>query len=133
MDASLDETHDPKVQSWVESANVSDSDFPIQNLPFGVFRRRGEKSPASVGVAIGDQILDLRESQIGGFLTGESAANACTTDSLNALMSLGSGARRSLRRRLHAILRAEASPSDGRGVAPLLVAQDEVDMLLRRS
>src|ERR1700681_1001809 len=130
MDPSLDETHDPKVQSWVESANVSDSDFPIQNLPFGVFRRRGEKSPTSVGVAIGDQILDLRESQSGSFLTGESAANACTTHSLNALMSLGSGARRSLRRRLHAILRAEASPSDRREVAKHLVAQADVDMLL---
>jgi len=130
MDPSLDETHDPKVQSWVESANVSDSDFPIQNLPFGVFRRRSEKSPASVGVAIGDQILDLRESQSGGFLPGESAANACTTHSLNALMSLGGGARRSLRRRLHAILRAEASPSDRREVTKYLVAQADVDMLL---
>src|ERR1700681_2662375 len=130
MDPSLDETHDPKVQSWVESANVSDSDFPIQNLPFGVFRRRGEKSPTSVGVAIGDQILDLRESQSGSFLTGESAANACTTHSLNALMSLGSGARRSLRRRLHAILRAEASPSDRRVGAKHLVAQADVDMLM---
>jgi fumarylacetoacetase len=130
MDLSLDETHDPKVQSWVESANVSDSDFPIQNLPFGVFRRRGEKSPPSVVVAIGDQILDLRGSQSGGLLTEESAANACATDSLNALMSLGLGARRSLRRRLHAILRREASPSDRREAAKHLVAQADVDMLL---
>ena len=55
----LDETHDPKSQSWVESANIADSDFPIQNLPFGVFRRRDADAVPRVGVAIGDRILDL--------------------------------------------------------------------------
>ena len=54
----LDHTHDPSLESWVESANDPTSDFPIQNLPFGVFRRHGSKA-ASVGVAIGDQILDV--------------------------------------------------------------------------
>ena len=59
MKPSLDETHDPAVQSWVESANVSNADFPIQNLPFGVFRKRDGGPPAKVGVAIGDRIVDL--------------------------------------------------------------------------
>jgi len=52
-------THDPKLKSWVESANDPASDFPIQNLPFGIFRRKGGKERPRGGVAIGDQILDL--------------------------------------------------------------------------
>ena len=56
---SLDETHDPGLRSWVESAHEPGCEFPIQNLPFGIFKRKGQKEPARGGVAIGDQILDL--------------------------------------------------------------------------
>ena len=56
----LDATHDPTLGSWVTSANAPDTDFPIQNLPFGRFRRAGTNEPLRVGVAIGDQVLDLR-------------------------------------------------------------------------
>lgn len=55
----LNETHDPALRSWVVSANVSGADFPIQNLPFGRFRR-GDAEAWRIGVAIGDQLLDLR-------------------------------------------------------------------------
>src|SRR2546427_6919248 len=55
----LDETHDPDLKSWVESANAPGCDFPIQNLPFGIFRRRNSKEERRAGVAIGDQIFDL--------------------------------------------------------------------------
>ena len=55
----LNETHDPQLRSWVESANAPAADFPIQNLPFGVFRRAGSDERFRGGVAIGDQILDL--------------------------------------------------------------------------
>jgi fumarylacetoacetase len=54
-----DGTHDPALVSWVESANVAGCDFPIQNLPYARFRRRGSEEPWRVGVAIGDQVLDL--------------------------------------------------------------------------
>ncbi len=54
----LDATHDSAAQSWVASANVADCDFPIQNLPFGRFRRNAQE-PWQIGVAIGDQVLDL--------------------------------------------------------------------------
>ena len=57
--AGLDATHDPELKSWVESASGSATDFPIQNLPFGVFRRKGTKEKPRGGVAIGDQIFDL--------------------------------------------------------------------------
>jgi fumarylacetoacetase len=54
-----DETHDPQLTSWVESANLPGCDFPIQNLPFGIFKRKGAKESPRGGVAIGDQIFDL--------------------------------------------------------------------------
>lgn len=57
--AGLDATHDPELRSWVESANEPASDFPIQNLPFGVFRRKGTKEKPRGAVAIGDQVFDL--------------------------------------------------------------------------
>jgi len=133
MKTVLDETHDSKLQSWVESANVVGSDFPIQNLPFGVFRRRDARTGARVGVAIGNQILDVAGVRSEGLLTEESvllAANACVSDSLNSLMTLGAGPRRALRRRLHAILRQDAPASDRQAAARHLVAQSDVDMLL---
>lgn len=82
----LDETHDPALTSWVESANAPGSDFPIQNLPLGIFKRKGAKEPARGGVAIGDQILDLRAF---GMRTGPA---------LNGLAAMGRKAARKLRR-----------------------------------
>ncbi len=133
MNPVLDETHDSKVQSWVESANIADSDFPIQNLPFGVFRRRDAGAEAGVGIAIGDRIVDVAGMRSEGLFAEKSVlltANACASDSLNSLMSLGAGPRRVLRRRLHAILRQDAPASDRRAASRHLVAQSDVDMLL---
>jgi fumarylacetoacetase len=88
MAISLNETHDPKRRSFVEAANAPGSDFPIQNLPFGVFRP-GPGQPPRVGVTIGDQILDVAAAgrSLGG-LAGE-AAWACAAPRLNELMALG--------------------------------------------
>ena len=58
----VDKTHDPALTSWVESANKPAADFPIQNLPFGSFRQRGEEQ-ARLGVAIGEMVLDCGERQ----------------------------------------------------------------------
>jgi len=55
----LNHTHDPEARSWLESANAPGTDFPIQNLPFGVFRRQGTNEAFRGGVAIGDQVIDL--------------------------------------------------------------------------
>ena len=55
--STINETHDATLRSWVESANTAGTDFPIQNLPFGVFRRKGSNEAFRGGVAIGDQIL----------------------------------------------------------------------------
>jgi fumarylacetoacetase len=58
----LDDSHDPALKSWVASANVANADFPVQNLPLARFRRRGIDEPWRIGVAIGDQVLDLRRA-----------------------------------------------------------------------
>src|SRR5260370_31065952 len=86
----LDETHDAQVQSWVESANVADSDFPIQNLPFGVFRRRDAGAEARAGVAIGDRILDVSGMRNEGLLAQESvqlAGDAFGSESVDSLVA----------------------------------------------
>jgi fumarylacetoacetase len=61
MNPAIDATHDPHRSSWVESANAPDADFPIQNLPFGRFREAADMD-WRIGVAIGDQVLDLRKA-----------------------------------------------------------------------
>ncbi|HSZ60808.1 MAG TPA: fumarylacetoacetase [Terriglobales bacterium] len=128
----LDETHDSKVRSWVESANVAGADFPLQNLPFAVFRRPGQSAEPSLGIAIGDRVLDLRGMQIEPSFAGESTltADACAASSLNSLMALPVGARRALRRRLHAILRQDAPGADRQAASRHLFAQSDVDLLL---
>ena len=99
MSATLDETHDPALTSWVGSAEDPRTDFPIQNLPFGRFRRAGEKS-WNIGVAIGDQVLDLRR------------AGLIDTDDMNRLMQAGVAARRELRRALSRALSSGSSEQD---------------------
>ena len=86
----LDETHDPSLRSWVDAANEPDADFPIQNLPFGMFRRRG-KDEAIPGVAIGDRIIDLPLLASRGLLQGKAAkaVQAFRNGPLNNLMALG--------------------------------------------
>jgi fumarylacetoacetase len=106
MTFSLNATHDPNAQSWVESANDPATDFPIQNLPFGVFRKRGTNESPRSGVAIGDQALDLAACSSQGLLqrAGEPVVNACRQPALNGLMALGPAAASDLRSTLHSVL-----------------------------
>jgi fumarylacetoacetase len=101
-----DPTHDPALRSWVESANADACDFPLQNLPFGAFRRQGSDEPARIGVAIGDQVLDLklaREQCPWGAGVDDLLAPLAAGD-LNRFMALGAKARRTLRTALsHAL------------------------------
>ena len=87
----LNGTHDPALKSWVKSANEAGAEFPIQNLPLGVFRANGPEEYMRGGVAIGDQILDIGACLEKGFFEGDAkeAAQACTGPSLNPLMALG--------------------------------------------
>lgn len=119
----LNETHDPSLRSWVASANQPGCDFPIQNLPFAVFRRKGAGEAWRCGVAIGDQILDLAAVARAGVLQGlaAEAAQAGAQDKLNALMALGQQAWSALRQALSAALR-EGSTAQA-ALQPCLVPQ----------
>jgi fumarylacetoacetase len=99
----IDETHDPRLRSWIASAN-GHAEFPIQNLPLGVFSPRSG-APRG-GVAIGDSILDLNAALAAGFFSGEAetAARAAAGATLNAWMGLDPGLRAALRKRLSAML-----------------------------
>jgi fumarylacetoacetase len=102
----LDDTHRPDRRSWVASAN-GHSDFPIQNLPLGIFTPEGG-APRG-GVAIGDDILDLAAAhELLGGLAGE-AARAASGASLNPLFALGREARAALRRGVGELLDAETA------------------------
>ncbi len=107
-----DATHDPSLRSWVTSAAAQGSDFPIQNLPFGRFRRRGSGETWRIGVAIGDEVLDLRAAASAmPWPAPVSAALAPLAEGdLNAFMALGRPAWRGLRQALSAAL-AAGSPA----------------------
>jgi len=84
--ANLNKTHDPARRSWLASANAPETDFPIQNLPYGVFSQNGW--PRRVGVAIGDMILDLTALEAAGRLRPGQGADVFDTGALNPLMAL---------------------------------------------
>ena len=123
-------THDPALRSWVASANESGTDFPIQNLPFGVFRRRDDRDVPCVGVAIGRMIVDVSAALRLGLFEGlaRAAAATCGQPALNDLMSLGPRHWSALRASLSALLR-----EGGRGerhAKAILVPMADVDMLV---
>jgi fumarylacetoacetase len=101
------ETHDPGLESWVESANREGCDFPIQNLPFAVFRRRDSDEPFRGGVAIGDQVLDLARLHGLGLYPDElqSILRSCAQPVLNRFMAQGPAAWSALRLALSRDLR----------------------------
>lgn len=117
----LDQTHDPKLASWVEGAEPG-SDFPIQSLPIGIFSEaKGLRRP---GVAIGDYILDLTAS---ADLLDEEWREDLSQPILNAWLSRGPEAHRALRQRLSEILSDERYRDD---VEINLIGQSEVRMHL---
>ncbi|MGV0959182.1 MAG: fumarylacetoacetase [Limnohabitans sp.] len=123
----LNETHNPALKSWLVSANTPGCDFPIQNLPFAVFRRQGSSEALRGGVAIGDQILDLAAVAKSGVLAGDAAAaaQAGAQDKLNALMALGTSAWSALRLALSRALREGSA--DQAALQACLVPQKEAE------
>ena len=110
----LNETHDPKLTSWVPGADRAGGDFPVQNLPFGVFRSRGAYEPFRSGAAIGDLILDLPAACGLGVFSGLAgqAAEAASASTLNGLMAMGPAAWSALRLALSRMLRTGAPEAD---------------------
>jgi fumarylacetoacetase len=131
MTPRINETNDPAARSWVESANRAGCDFPIQNLPFGVFRAARDKG--RVGVAIGDHVLDVSAAGQRGLFPPDGAearkaARACDAATLNRLMALGDRYWSALRKRIFELLRHDAAVSL-RELVPLF-PMAEVEMLL---
>jgi fumarylacetoacetase len=111
----MDSTHNPRLKSWVESANDPATDFPIQNLPFGVFRRKGTKEAPRGGVAVGDQILDL------------AAVGLKTGPNLNRLAAAGRETWRELRRLLS---RALSDPKQAKRFSKYLVPMKKAELFM---
>jgi fumarylacetoacetase len=106
----IDATHDPALQSWVESANRPDADFPIQNLPYATFARKGHEQ-TRLGMAIGEMLLDV--------------GAAFQIPAMEGIMALPRSIRQTLRRRASELLSKFATGAD-RFLTPLA----EVDLLL---
>ena len=123
-------TPDPDRRSWYEPANAPRGDFPIQNLPLGVFSAPG-RSPR-VGVALGDAVVDVTAGVERGLFDGDDAvrraAAVCADDALNRLFELGGEARRALRARLEELFDARADAARREAAAAMLVPMDAVTM-----
>jgi fumarylacetoacetase len=131
----LNETHEPRLTSWVATANAPETDFPIQNLPLGVFRRVGSSEAYRGGVAIGDQILDLAAALKAGAFRSDvvgpaaaAAALAATHPLLNEFMAAGPEASSALRLALSRALRSGSTQQAA--LASCMLAQREAHYAL---
>ena len=126
----LNATHNPDLTSWIVSANQPDHDFPIQNLPFGVFTT-AYCPDAHVGVAIGDFILDLAQLAKAGLLNLAQPQVLCAA-SLNGFIELGAASWSEVRTRLSALLRVDNPQLRDRTDLheQLLIPQSAAQMLL---
>ncbi len=133
MSVTLNETHDPSATTWVDSANAGETPFPIQNLPFGVFRPRGDGAKPRVCVAIGNSLLDISACRAAGVLEDvPEAAAACVEGSLNRLMALGAAEVSRLRLALFRLLRS-GSPLETRVPAHALVPIADAELCVPAS
>ena len=118
------------MRSWVQSANEPCTDFPLENLPYGVFRL-GHRT--SIGSAIGDEIFDLRTCASEGLLKGlpSPLVDACTAQVLNPLMGLGPQAWSGLRREVQSLLREDKADSELQSrIEGMLIPMGAVEMQL---
>lgn len=122
----MNETHDPKAKSWVTSANAVGCDFPVQNLPYGVFRRKNQEG-GGIGVAIGDHVFD-----VGAWVRDQGKSSAefvlLTGERLNPFLAAGSEVWSAARKALFKLLREDAPQREM--VARYLDAMKNVEMLM---
>jgi len=118
-------------RSWVESANQAETDFPLSNLPYGIFRRRDPETRPRVGVAIGDSIVDITAAVNAELVPLSPASAVCDRRTLNSLMELGSAERLVLRSALTELLR-EGSELARKAASreDILVPMNEADLHL---
>jgi len=125
--SSNDNTLDPALTSWVASANDASTDFPIQNLPYGRIRRKGSGEPWRIGVAIGDQVLDLRLA-LDAMPWSDAlrpAVRELAGGDLNAFMARPAANRMAMRAALSHALRSGSE--DQRQLAGCMVLQSDIE------
>ena len=125
MPIELNATHDPLRRSWLESANATDTDFPIQNLPFGVF---DDGRGARGGVALGDRIIDLSALLASGLISG-AAAEAASGASLLPLFAQPREAVSAVRAALSDLYR-EGGDGDRAATEAALVPMASAELLM---
>ena len=118
MTYEINETHDPDLMSWVESANDPNTDFPLQNLPFCIFRGPANQDLGRVGVVIGNKILDVWACYAGGVFSGEARHSVVSTaeQTVNALATDRLRSYPVFRKRLFDLLNAATVTAEGRAV-----------------
>ena len=126
--SAIDATHDTALQSWVASANDPASDFPLQNLPYGRFRRAGSDEAWRIGVAIGDQVLDLRWASARSTWSdaARDALVPLAQGDLNAFMARSHADRSAVRAALSQALRDGSEQTSS--LRSCLVAQSQAEM-----
>ena len=121
--------NDPTLKSWIDVSR--DSDFPIQNLPFGIFKTR--HIPPAAGVAIGDQVLDLGVLHDKGYFSSSGLpAGIFRKGTLNDFFALGKKKIREVRERVSILLRHDNAElrSDEATRKAALIPASEVEMLM---
>lgn len=130
----LEAAREKNPPSWIDSANDPATDFPLQNLPYGVFCRKGEKEPPRIGVAIGSYVLDIRKALEEGVFSDfdHASQEALKQDSLNDLMALGRSYQDRIRKRVMQFLSEDFSPDQKARFfrEGIVVAQEKIDLLL---
>lgn len=123
----LNQTHNAKLKSWVDSANNGKTDFPIQNLPFGIFKRRDSDEDFRAGVAIGDQVVDMAAAQQAGIFSDKlaPALEHLNKAELNGFMALGRPTWSAVRAELSSALAEDAQ--DQEKLSSCLVPQSAVE------
>ncbi|MGH9898173.1 MAG: fumarylacetoacetase [Pyrinomonadaceae bacterium] len=127
MSQEIDSTHDPRLTSWIDSANNRGTDFPLQNLPYGVFKKRGDTRD-SIGVAIGDYVLDLARAIDDDLINVDAkTSEAGHAERLNMLMELDRSQVQQVRKELSALLSIE-NKTRREAVKNVLIPLSEVEL-----
>ena len=125
MTYEINETHDPSLKSWVESANEPNTDFPIQNLPFCTYRNRFGANHNELGIRIGDQVIEFEVLTGGELLAKSENPFVYLEDVANSTSESLSG----LRRTLIGALREDASPDVRAEIQASLVPASECEFV----
>ena len=126
----INNTHRVDLRSWIESANRADADFPIQNLPFCVFRRADTYEDVRVGVAIGDFVLDVYPCYEAGLFEDGSLRVAVAAHEFcldRSIMRMKPGLQQEFRQRLSEILSDAADEKTRKIVTRNLISMTEAE------